>query len=116
MVAKKEPTACDGRPQKANFNNQYALDSAPAFKSQPPAPSVEFQASVHDRTFADIHDVADEIRSLATSIREAAFRRDSIWIRIHRAEFREQAVLFLGLVNDLALLEGEKTAAQRGAK
>ena len=29
-----------------------------------------------DRLFGDIHDAADDARSLAVSIREAAFRRD----------------------------------------
>lgn len=84
-----------------------------------PAHCAEFRAldnAVEDRVFEDIHDTADLIRSLAIGLREAAFRRDHILIRIHRAEFREQAVLLLGLIKDIPPLEGEKTAAKRGAK
>ena len=80
---------------------------------QPPAPSFEPSTTpVEDRIFEDIHDTADLIRSLAIGIREAAYRRDDIFIRIYRAEFREQAVLLLGLIKDLAPLEGEKTEAK----
>lgn len=60
-----------------------------------------------DRVFGDVHDTADELRSLAVSIREAAFRRDSAWLRIHRVEFTRQARLLAGLLKDLAPLEGE---------
>ena len=86
-----------------------------------PAPSAEFQAvanALKDRIFEDVHDTADLIRSLAIGIREAAYRRDDIFLRIYRAEFREQAALLLGLIKDLAPLEGEKTEAKRkgGAK
>ena len=81
-----------------------------------PAPRAEFRAlvnAVEDRVFEDIHDTADLIRSLAIGIREAAYRRDHIFIRIYRAEFREQAALLLGLIRDItARLEGEKTEAK----
>ena len=40
-----------------------------------------------DRVFRDIHDVADQLESIARSIREDAYRRNSAWLRIHRAEF-----------------------------
>lgn len=35
MAEKREPTACDGRLLKAEFNIQSAHNSAPAFQSQP---------------------------------------------------------------------------------
>jgi hypothetical protein len=70
-------------------------------------------AAVDDRIYADIHDVADNVRSLAVSLREAAWRRDAITLRIHRAEFRQQATLLLGLIRDIAPLEGEVTASKR---
>jgi hypothetical protein len=38
------------------------------------SPGDEFQAAVEDRVLEDIYDTADEVRSLAVSIREAAFR------------------------------------------
>jgi hypothetical protein len=60
-----------------------------------------------DRVFTDIHDTADELRSLAVSIREDAFRRNSAWLRIRRTEFIQQARLLAGLLKDLAPLEGE---------
>jgi hypothetical protein len=62
-----------------------------------------------DRVYRDIHDVADELRSLTVSIREAAFRRNSAWLRIHRAEFIQQTRLLVGLIRDVAPLEGEGT-------
>jgi hypothetical protein len=75
-----------------------------------PAPA-EFEAAGDDRIYADIHDVADDVRSLAVSIREAAWRRDRLMVRILRAEFRQQAVLLLGLIRDIAPLEGEVIGA-----
>jgi hypothetical protein len=66
-----------------------------------------FRAGVDDRIYADIHDVADDVRSLAISLREAAWRRDQLMVRILRAEFRQQAVLLLALIRDIAPLEGE---------
>jgi hypothetical protein len=60
-----------------------------------------------DIVFTNLHDSADDLRSYALSIREAAFRRDRIWLRIHRAEFVRQARLLAGLLKDLAPLEGE---------
>jgi hypothetical protein len=73
-------------------------------------------ASDGDRIFEDVHDVADGVRSLAVSLREAAFRRDPITLRIHRAEFRQQAGLLLGLIRDIAPLEGEVTEAKRNGR
>jgi hypothetical protein len=70
-------------------------------------------AAVDDRIYQDIHDTADDIRSLAVSLREAAFRRDPMTLRIHRAEFRPLAILLLGLIRDLVLLEGELTGAAK---
>jgi hypothetical protein len=61
----------------------------------------------HDRTYADILSVADDLRSYAVSIQEAAFRRDSVWLRIHRAEFIQQTRLLVGLIRDIEPLEGE---------
>jgi hypothetical protein len=75
-----------------------------------PAPA-EFEAAGDDRIYADIHDVADDVRSLAVSLREAAWRRDRLMVRILRAEFRQQAVLLLGLIRDIAPLEGELAEA-----
>jgi hypothetical protein len=71
------------------------------------SPDDEFQAAVEDRVLEDIYDTADEVRSLTISIREAAFRRDDIFIRIYRVEFIRQARLLAGLIRDLAPLEGE---------
>jgi hypothetical protein len=71
-----------------------------------PAPS-EFEAAGDDRVYGDIHCVADDVRSLAISLREAAWRGDRLMVRILRAEFRQQAVLLLGLIRDIAPLEGE---------
>ena len=65
-----------------------------------------------ERVFTDIESTADLLRSLVVSIGEAAYRRDRSFIRIYRAEFREHVVLLLGLINDLPLLEGERTAAK----
>jgi hypothetical protein len=76
-------------------------------------PSHACEAATADRIFEDIHDVAGGVRSLAVSIREAAWRRDQITLRIHRSEFRQQAVLLLALIRDLAPLEGELTEAKR---
>ena len=77
-----------------------------------PAPA-EFEAAGDDLIFEDIVDTSDLVASLARSIAEASFRRDPITLRIHRAEFRQQAVLLLGLIRDLAPLEGETTASKR---
>jgi hypothetical protein len=65
-----------------------------------------------DRVFTDIHDMADEHRSLTISVREAAFRRDAAFLRIYRVEFIRQARLLAGLIGDLAPLEGEKARAK----
>jgi hypothetical protein len=75
--------------------------------------NAEFEAGVDDQIFENIHDVADDVRSLAVSIREAAFRRDGIMLRIGRAEFRQQAILLLGLIRDLAPIEGELAGADK---
>jgi hypothetical protein len=80
------------------------------------APPAAFEAPVEDRVLEDIHDTADLVRSLAISLREAAYRRDRISIRIYRAEFRALTVLLLGLIADLAPLEGEVTAAKGNGK
>ena len=72
--------------------------------------------AAEDRVLEDIYDTANFVRSLAVSIGEAAWRRDRISIRIARAEFREQVVLLLGLIADLAPLEGEVTAAKAKGK
>jgi hypothetical protein len=73
-----------------------------------------FKADVVDdeRAYEDIRDTADVVRSLAVSLREAAFRRDAIHLRIHRAEFRREVSLLLGLIRDIAPLEGELTEAK----
>ena len=71
-----------------------------------PAPS-EFEAAGDDRIFEDIVDTSDLVASLARSIAEAAWRRDQLMVRILRAEFRQQAVLLLGLIRDIAPLGGE---------
>jgi hypothetical protein len=81
-----------------------------------PTPSQAFEAETaeaNDRIYGDIHDVADDVRSLAVSLREAAWRRDRLMVRILRAEFRQQAVLLLGLIKDIAPLEGEVTGAAK---
>jgi hypothetical protein len=63
-----------------------------------------------DQTYSDIYETADDMRSYAVSIREAAFRQDSIWLRIHRVEFVRQAKLLVGLIRDIAPLEDERGA------
>jgi hypothetical protein len=73
-------------------------------------PSAEFDNAGEDKVLEDIYDTADLVRSFAVSIREAAFRRDQIWTRIHRVEFIEQARLLSGLIKDLAHLAGERGA------
>ena len=78
-----------------------------------PTPAQAFEAETADQTYQDIHDVADDVRSLAVSLREAAFRRDGIMLRIGRAEFRQQAALLLGLIRDIAPLEGELAGADK---
>jgi hypothetical protein len=78
-----------------------------------PTPSQAFEAETADRVYADIRDVADDVRSLAVSLREAAWRRDQLMVRILRAEFRQQAVLLLALIRDLAPLEGELAGADK---
>jgi hypothetical protein len=60
-----------------------------------------------DRTYNDIHEIADDLRSLAISIRESAFRQGSAWLLIQRAKFAQQANLLAGLIRDIAPLEGE---------
>jgi hypothetical protein len=77
-----------------------------------PAPS-EFEAAGDDRIFEDIVDTSDLVASLARSIAEAAWRRDQLMVRILRAEFRQQAVLLLGLIRDIAPLEGELAGADK---
>jgi hypothetical protein len=77
-----------------------------------PAPS-EFEAAGDDRIFEDIVDTSDLVASLARSIAEAAWRRDQLMVRILRAEFRQQAVLLLALIRDLAPLEGELAGADK---
>lgn len=73
-------------------------------------PSAEFDNAGEDKVLEDIYDTADLVRSFVVSIHEAAFRRDHIWIRIHRVEFIEQARLLSGLIKDLAPLAGERGA------
>ena len=76
-----------------------------------PAPS-ECEAAGDGRIFEDIVDTSDLVASLARSIAEAAWRRDQLMVRILRAEFRQQAVLLLGLIRDIAPLEGELAEAK----
>jgi hypothetical protein len=66
-----------------------------------------------DRIYGNIYKVADRLRSLAVSIREAAFGRDRAWLRIHRAELVRDAQLLAGLIRDIAPLAGELTAGKR---
>jgi hypothetical protein len=70
-------------------------------------------AVVSDQVCADIVDCADIVASLARSIAEAAFRQDPIQLRIYRPQFREQAVLLLALIRDLAPLPGEVACAAK---
>jgi hypothetical protein len=74
-----------GFARKMAFGILQALDSANAVEDP-------------DRIYGDIHDIADELRSLAISIREAAFRQDRAWLRIRRAELVRRANLLAGLV------------------
>jgi hypothetical protein len=60
-----------------------------------------------DRIYRDIFNRADTTQSLCVSIREAAFRRDSAWLRIHRAELIQHTRLLVGLIRDIAPLQGE---------
>jgi hypothetical protein len=78
-----------------------------------PTPAQAFEAETADRVYADIHDVADDVRSLAVSLREAAWRRDQLMVRILRAEFRRQVGLLLGLTRDVAPLKGELAGADK---
>jgi hypothetical protein len=57
-----------------------------------------------DRVYRDIHDVADELESIARSIREDAYRRNGFWLRMHRHELVQQARLLAGLIRDVAPL------------
>ena len=61
-----------------------------------------------DRVFMDIHDTANQLKSIARSIREDAYRRNGAWLRIHRAEFIQQTRLLVGLIRDVAPFEGER--------
>jgi hypothetical protein len=61
-----------------------------------------------DRVYRDIHDIADRLESIARSIREDAYRRNGVWLRIHRAEFVQQARLLAGLIRDVAPLGGDR--------
>jgi hypothetical protein len=67
------------------------------------------QASVltDDETFPEIVGQADEVASYARSIAEAAFRRDTVQLRIYRAEFRSCANSLMGLIRDVAPIEIE---------
>jgi hypothetical protein len=76
-------------------------------------PPAEFESAGDDRIFEDVYDVADDVRSLAVSLREAAWRRDQLMVRILRAEFRRQVGLLLGLTRDVAPLEGELAGADK---
>jgi hypothetical protein len=60
-----------------------------------------------DDNFQPITDQADLVSSLARSISEAAFRRDTVLLRIHRAEFRSSAMYLMSLIREVAPLEGE---------
>jgi hypothetical protein len=81
-----------------------------------PAPS-EFETGAgDDQIYQDIHDTASRVESYAISIREAAFRGDRIYLRIYRADFRREVSLLLGLIGDLAALEGEATEAKRNGR
>jgi hypothetical protein len=61
-----------------------------------------------DRVFADIYDMADQLESIARSIREDAYRRNAFWLRMHRPELVQQARLISGLIRDLAPIEGKR--------
>jgi hypothetical protein len=61
-----------------------------------------------DRVYRDIHDIADRLESIARSIREDAYRRNGVWLRIHRAEFVQQARLLAGLIRDVAPLGDDR--------
>jgi hypothetical protein len=61
-----------------------------------------------DRVYRDIHDIADQLESIARSIREDAYRRNGAWLRIHRTEFVQQARLLAGLNRDVAPLGGDR--------
>jgi hypothetical protein len=57
---------------------------------------------VFDRTFRDIIDTSDRIESILRSLSEDAYRRNGFWLRIHRAEFIQEARLLSDLIKDLA--------------
>jgi hypothetical protein len=59
-----------------------------------------------DQQFATIIDQADIVASIARSIAEAAFREDTNWLRLYRAEFRHHAVSLMEFIRDLAPIEG----------
>jgi hypothetical protein len=60
-----------------------------------------------DDNFEPITDQADLVGSLARSIGAAAFRRDTVLLRIHRAEFRSRAMHLMSLIREVAPLECE---------
>lgn len=63
-----------------------------------------------DRTFRDIIATVDRFELILRSIHEDAYRRNGTWLRIHRAEFVQEARLLSGLLKDISALEGERGA------
>jgi hypothetical protein len=52
--------------------------------------------------------MADQLESIARSIREDAYRRNAFWLRMHRPELVQQARLISGLIRDLSPIEGKR--------
>jgi hypothetical protein len=86
------------------FNGQFNVYHSP----NPPAIAGAkiVTAPANAGAFEDIIDSADLVASYARSIAEAAFRRDTIQLRIYRAQFRQHAADLMALIRDVAPIQG----------
>jgi hypothetical protein len=89
--SERNPVAGDDRASKASCSATERLEDIPFVP--------DFQDILEQ-----VHDAADDVRSHAVSIREAAWRRDILWLRIHRVEFIRAAHLLAALIREAAPL------------
>jgi hypothetical protein len=83
----------------------YTTHTGVATHIAPPANIVGAPSPDADQ-FAAITERADLVASLARSIAEAAFRQDTTWLRLYRAEFRHHAVGVIEHIRVAAPIDG----------
>jgi hypothetical protein len=90
------------RPRDGHHNERSTLYPNRLLES---SPNIGFKPDFNSN-FEAVHDQAQLVESFAISIREAAFRRDEVGLRLYRAPFREAVKALMGGLRNAAPIQG----------